>query len=116
MEVVREVGFEMMFSFAYSKRPLTKASDMSFQVDEEIKKMRLLTLQSAQLKIQEEAHKKQVGKVEKLLVEGKDGDMYFGKTGSGFGVKFESKEELLGQIVSVKITKAGRHALSGLLV
>lgn len=116
LEVVREVGFEMMFSFAYSKRPLTKASDMSFQVDEEIKKMRLLTLQSAQLKIQEEAHKKQVGKVEKLLVEGKDGDMYFGKTGSGFGVKFESKEELLGQIVSVKITKAGRHALSGLLV
>lgn len=116
MEVVEKVGFEMMFSFAYSPRPLTKASDMPFQVDEEIKKMRLLTLQSAQLAIQEEAHKRQVGKVEKLLVEGKDGDMYFGKTGAGFGVKFESKEELLGQIVSVKITKAGRHALSGLLI
>ena len=56
MEVVEKVGFEFMFSFAYSSRPLTKAADMPNQIDDEIKKMRLLTLQSAQLKIQEEAH------------------------------------------------------------
>lgn len=113
MEVVEKVGFEFMFSFAYSSRPLTKAADMPNQIDDEIKKMRLLTLQSAQLKIQEEAHKRQVGKVEKILVEGKDGDMYFGKTGSGYGVKVKSQNDILGQIVEVKITKAGRHALSG---
>jgi tRNA-2-methylthio-N6-dimethylallyladenosine synthase len=113
MEVVEKVGFEFMFSFAYSSRPLTKAADMTNQIDDEIKKMRLLSLQSAQLKIQEEAHKRQVGKVEKILVEGKDGDMYFGKTGSGYGVKVKSEKEILGQIVEVKITKAGRHALSG---
>ncbi len=113
MEVVEKVGFEFMFSFAYSSRPLTKAADMPNQIDDEIKKMRLLTLQSAQLKIQEEAHKRQVGKVEKILVEGKDGDMYFGKTGSGYGVKVKSQNDILGQIVEVKITKAGRRALSG---
>ncbi len=113
MEVVEKVGFEFMFSFAYSSRPLTKAADMPNQIDDEIKKMRLLTLQSAQLKIQEEAHKRQVGKVEKILVEGKDGDMYFGKTGSGYGVKVKSQNDILGRIVEVKITKAGRHALSG---
>lgn len=116
MEVVEKVGFEFMFSFGYSSRPLTKAADMPNQIDEEIKKMRLLTLQSAQLKIQEAAHKKQVGKIERILVEGKDGNVYFGKTGSGFGVKFESDKELLGELVDVKITKAGRHALSGDLV
>lgn len=116
MDVLYQVGFEAMFSFAYSPRPLTKAADMPEQIDEEIKKMRLLMLQSAQLKIQEEAHKRQVGKIEKVLVEGKDGDMYFGKTGSGYGVKLTSKEELLGKIVEVKITKAGRHALGGSLV
>lgn len=116
MEVVEKVGFEFMFSFAYSPRPLTKAANMPNQVDEEIKKMRLLTLQSAQLKIQEAAHKRQVGKVEKILVESRDGDIYFGKTGSGFGVKFESGKELLGQLVDVEITKAGRHALSGHLI
>jgi tRNA-2-methylthio-N6-dimethylallyladenosine synthase len=116
MEVVQEVGFEFMFSFGYSSRPLTKAADMPNQIDDEIKKMRLLTLQSAQMQIQDAAHKKQLGKVEKILVEGKDGDIYFGKTGSGFGVKLESKEELLGKIVDVKITKAGRHALGGELV
>ncbi len=116
MEVVEKVGFEFMFSFGYSSRPLTKAADMPNQIDEEIKKMRLLTLQSAQLKIQEAAHKKQVGKIERILVEGKDGNVYFGKTGSGFGVKFESDKELLGELVDVEITKAGRHALSGDLV
>jgi tRNA-2-methylthio-N6-dimethylallyladenosine synthase len=116
MEVVQEVGFEFMFSFGYSSRPLTKAADMPDQIDDEIKKMRLLTLQSAQMQIQDAAHKKQLGKVEKILVEGKDGDVYFGKTGSGFGVKLTSKEELLGKIVEVKITKAGRHALGGELV
>lgn len=116
MEVVQEVGFEFMFSFGYSSRPLTKAADMPDQIDDEIKKMRLLTLQSAQMQIQDAAHKKQLGKTEKILVEGKDGNVYFGKTGSGFGVKLESKEELLGKIVEVKITKAGRHALGGELV
>jgi len=116
MEVVQEVGFEFMFSFGYSSRPLTKAADMPDQIDDEIKKMRLLTLQSAQMQIQDAAHKRQLGKVEKILVEGKDGDVYFGKTGSGFGVKLESKEELLGKIVDVKIIKAGRHALGGELV
>jgi tRNA-2-methylthio-N6-dimethylallyladenosine synthase len=116
MEVVEKVGFEFMFSFAYSPRPLTKAADMPNQIDDEIKKLRLLSLQSAQLKIQEEAHKRQIGKVETLLVEGKDGNVYFGKTGSGYGVKFESDKELLGKLVDVKITKAGRHALSGEII
>lgn len=116
IEVVEAVGFEFMYSFGYSPRPLTKAAQMPNQIDEEIKKLRLLTLQSTQMKIQEEAHKRQVGKVEKILVESKDGDVYFGKTGSGYGVKLESKEELLGKIVEVKITTAGRHALGGYLV
>jgi tRNA-2-methylthio-N6-dimethylallyladenosine synthase len=116
MEVVQTVGFEFMYSFGYSSRPLTKAADMPDQIDEEIKKLRLLTLQSSQMKIQDEAHKRQVGKIEKVLVEGKDGDMYFGKTGSGYGVKLQSKEELFGKIVDVKITTAGRHALGGELV
>jgi len=116
MEVVEKVGFEFMYSFGYSSRPLTKAADMPNQIDEEIKKLRLLTLQSAQMKIQDEAHKKQLGKIEKILVEGKDGNVYFGKTGSGYGVKLESEEELLGKIVDVKITSAGRHALGGSLV
>jgi tRNA-2-methylthio-N6-dimethylallyladenosine synthase len=113
MEVVEKVGFEFMYSFGYSSRPLTKAADMPNQVDEEIKKFRLLTLQNAQIKIQDEAHKKQIGKIEKVLVEGRDGDVYFGKTGAGYGVKFESKDELMGQIVELKITQAGRHALVG---
>ena len=39
--------------------------------------------------------------------------MYFGKTGSGYGVKVKSQNDILGRIVEVKITKAGRHALSG---
>ncbi len=116
MEVVEAVGFEFMYSFGYSSRPLTKAADMPNQIDEEIKKLRLLSLQSAQMKIQDEAHKRQLGKVEKVLIEGKDGDVYFGKTGSGYGVKLTSKEELLGKIVEVKITTAGRHALGGELV
>ncbi len=116
MDVVQKVGFEFMYSFGYSPRPLTKAADMPNQIDDEIKKMRLMILQSAQLKIQEEAHKRQIGKVEKALVEGKDGNIYFGKTDANFGVKFESEKELIGQIVDVKITTAGRHALGGLLV
>lgn len=116
LDVVKTVGFESMFSFVYSPRPLTMAADMPLQVDDELKKARLMELQSLQLEIQEEAHKKQIGKIEKILVEGKNEEGFFGKTGANFGVKITSDKELLGQIVTVKITNAGRHALSGTLI
>ena len=116
MEVVEKVGFEFMFSFAYSPRPLTKAAEMENQIDDEIKKMRLAALQDFQIKIQERAHKDQIGKIYAVLVENNENGVYFGKTSNNFGVKLECDTDLMGQIVCVKIIEAKRHTLIGEIV
>ena len=116
MEVVEKVGFEFMFSFAYSPRPLTKAAEMENQIDDEIKKMRLAALQDFQIKIQERAHKDQIGKIYDVLVENNENSVYFGKTSNNFGVKLECDTDLMGQIVCVKIIEAKRHTLIGEIV
>ena len=116
MEVVEKVGFEFMFSFAYSPRPLTKAAEMENQIDDEIKKMRLAALQDFQIKIQERAHKDQIGKIYAVLVENNENGAYFGKTSNNFGVKLECDTDLMGQIVCVKIIEAKRHTLIGEIV
>src|SRR5690606_38174392 len=45
LAIVRNVGFAQAYSFKYSSRPGTPASDMSLQVSDEVKEERLARLQ-----------------------------------------------------------------------
>lgn len=113
LDVAREVGFEFMFSFAYSQRPLTPAADMADQVDEEIKKARLYELQELQFQLSDSAHAKQLGLVHQVLFEESKDGILFGKTDNGFAVKVEGSERLIGSIAPVQIVKAQRRNLVG---
>jgi len=86
-------------------------------VPEDVKQERLVRLQ-ALLYAQQEAHNKSlIGKTLSVLVEGtgrKDGQL-FGRSPYLTGTHFDGPEELVGQIVDVKITDAGRNSLVGVL-
>lgn len=117
MEVLEKVRFEQMFSFKYSKRPLTKAATMPNQIDEEIASNRLSTLQARHNEILDDIVKKQENKTFKVLFEElRAGNAIAGRTDNNFLVQVEGSEELLGTFKEVKITNAKRMVLYGEII
>jgi tRNA-2-methylthio-N6-dimethylallyladenosine synthase len=117
MELIHEVGFDQSFSFIYSKRPGTPASDLSDETSEETKKLRLKILQD---RINQQAmsiSEKMVGKTENILVTGiskKDPSQLQGRTENNRVVNFTSSDgTLIGNFLPVLITGALKNSLAG---
>ncbi|MEY4503925.1 MAG: hypothetical protein RL154_217, partial [Pseudomonadota bacterium] len=113
LKVVEAAKFEIMFSFVYSPRPLTRALDLPNQVEDAVKKDRLKRLQALQGAISEQAYKEQNGKTLTVLFETDEGEHCYGKTGSNYTVRVPSDKSLVGKICQVKISKAKRACLYG---
>lgn len=114
LEVMQKVRFEQIFSFKYSKRPLTKAATMPNQIDEQTASSRLSTLQDLHYSLLDEIVKKQEGKTYEVYFEElRAGGAVAGRTDNNFLVQIQGSEELLGQFQRVKITQAKRMVLYG---
>jgi tRNA-2-methylthio-N6-dimethylallyladenosine synthase len=114
IDVMNQVAFEQVFSFKYSPRPHTQAQDFDNQVDNETATKRLdrvIELHKEQLSNRVQ---KELGKVHKVLIEDlREDGMVSGKSNNNFTIKLKGSEELLGQIVDVKITEVSRMVLFG---
>ena len=116
MDVLEQVRFEQMFSFKYSPRPHTEAADFANQVDEKVAGERLTRLQSRHTEILDEVMDAQLGKIHKVYFdELKPGGRVSGRSDDGKLFFVKGSEELLGKIVDVKVTKASRGALEGVV-
>lgn len=119
MNLIADVNFDTSFSFVYSARPGTPASEMHDEVSEEEKKQRLYILQE---RISQQAmlfSRKKVGTIERILVEGlskKDIMELSGRTECNRVVNFEGVPEMIGQFVDVEITEALNNSLRGKVV
>jgi tRNA-2-methylthio-N6-dimethylallyladenosine synthase len=114
LDVLEQVRFEQIFSFKYSPRPHTPASNYPNQVPNEIASRRLTTLQSRHTEILDEIMPQEVGKIHSVYFdELKSGGKISGRTDTGKLTFVEGSEELLGQIRDVKITKSSRYTLEG---
>ena len=117
MEVLERVRFEQLFSFKYSPRPHTEAAQYADQIPDEVAGARLSRLQKRHTEILDEVMDAQLGKVHKVYFdELKPNNRVAGRSDDGKLVFVEGSEELLGQIVDVKITKTSRGALDGVVV
>jgi tRNA-2-methylthio-N6-dimethylallyladenosine synthase len=119
MKLIREIDFDMSFSFVYSPRPGTPASDYPCDLTEEKKKERLYELQQ-QINMQAMRYSRQMLETEqRILVEGpskKDIMELRGRTENSRVVNFAGSPELIGQFVDVKITDVYPNSLRGKLV
>lgn len=116
LDLYREVGFEMAFTYIYSPREGTPAAKMVDNVPEEVKKERLQRLNAVVAEFSTNALKKYEGQVVEVLVEGsskKRDDVLAGYTRRNKLVNFAGPKELVGQIVKVKITEAKAYSLRG---
>ncbi len=116
MDVLEKVRFEQLFSFKYSPRPHTAAAEFENQIPNEIAGERLTRLQMRHTEILDEIMDSQMGRVHKVYFdELKAGGRVSGRSDDGKLFFVEGSEELLGEIVDVKVTKVSRGALEGVV-
>ncbi|MBW7860466.1 MAG: tRNA (N6-isopentenyl adenosine(37)-C2)-methylthiotransferase MiaB [Rhodocyclaceae bacterium] len=119
MKLIDEVGFDFSFSFVYSPRPGTPASDLEDPVPQETKLRWLARLQKRLEEQAMEISRSMVGHTERILVEGtsrKDPGELAGRTENNRVVNFAANPRLIGQFVDVRITQALPHSLRGEIV
>ncbi|NOQ63310.1 MAG: tRNA (N6-isopentenyl adenosine(37)-C2)-methylthiotransferase MiaB [Methyloprofundus sp.] len=116
MDLIEQVGFDFSYSFIYSARPGTPASDLVDDTPEEVKKQRLKTLQKRLDEMTQEISKSMVNTVQTVLVEGvskKNQLQVTGRTENNRVVNVIGHPRLAGQFVDVLITEALPNSLRG---
>ena len=120
-EFIKEVKFERMGVFAYSKEEGTPAYDFPCQIEDGEKERRKNELMEIQQKISRKNNNEKIGTVQEVLCEGYDADnfMYFGRSRADSidvdgKVYFASSDEVeIGTFVKVKILDADEYDLTG---
>jgi len=116
LDLVKTVGFDGAFTFCYSPLRGTEAAEFEGRIPEEVSKERLRRLIKLQQTITLKKNESLLGKKFEVLVEGvskKNSEELQGRTRTNKIVVFKGKEELIGNIVSVKIISSGCWALRG---
>jgi tRNA-2-methylthio-N6-dimethylallyladenosine synthase len=116
MQLIEDVGFDHSFSFIYSPRPGTPASDMPDSVDLIVKQARLSRLQRRISEMAAAISEDMVGSTQKVLVTGpsrKDPNELSGRTENNRVANFKGDASLVGQFVELHITEAFPNSLRG---
>ena len=118
MALVRELDYDISFSFVYSPRPGTPAASLPDETPPAVKKERLTALQ-AQLRKQAANHAEaMVGTRQRLLVTSpakRDPGELAGRTENNRVVNFRGDPSLIGGFADVEITEALPNSLRGRL-
>ncbi|MBC8436430.1 MAG: 30S ribosomal protein S12 methylthiotransferase RimO [Candidatus Omnitrophica bacterium] len=119
LDFLREVKFERLGAFSYSREEGTAAYDFKGHLPQELKIERLNRIMSMQQKISQEVNNRFLGRVIDVLIDEQEGDAYLGRSeydapevdGSVF---VRSKKRLKpGDFVKVKITDTLEYDLAG---
>lgn len=119
IDLVKKLRFDMAFTFSYSPRENTRASEMENQISEVIKDKRLKRLMHLQNEISLEQNKRFVDKTVEVLVEGEsknNPDTFMGRSRRNKLIIFPRKEGIKGKIIDVKINKVKSWTLYGEIV
>ncbi len=121
METVRlleAVEFDNIYAFKYSRRPRTEALSLDGHVPEPEKDRRLQAVLAAQRPITQRKNQAFDGRVEDVLVEGPsktDRTRLAGRTSSNRVVNFDGPASLIGEILSLRVTRVKANSLEGSL-
>ena len=118
LDIIREVKYDNIYSFIYSKRSGTKAAEMPDSTTDDEKSRRMRELLEVQREISSEHYKRFIGRTMRVLVDGpakKKEGWLTGKSSEFIIVEFEGDKSLIGQFVSVRITGAMNWAVTGVM-
>lgn len=110
LALMREIGFDSAFMFAYSERDVTYAAKkLPDDVTPAVKKRRLAEIVALQERISAEKFTAMIGRTEKVLVHGpskRDPEQMMGRTDGFKSVILPRGVGSLGEVVEVKIARA----------
>ena len=116
MDLITRVGFDMSYSFLYSPRPGTPASELADDTPHEIKLARLQRLQK-QIDANENAiSTAMIATTQRVLVEGvsqRNALELYGRTDNNRVVNFPGDTALIGHFIELAITAVSAHTLRG---
>ena len=121
MTLVKQIGFAQAYSFKYSSRPGTPAASLGNQVDEAIKRERLLTLQALLADQQRKFNDSMIGRQLEVLLEkpGRYPRQLVGRSPYLQPVHVVSKDDSvpsrIGDLIKVEITDSCPNSLAGVL-
>ncbi len=116
VSLIREVGYDALFTFIYSPRPGTPAAKLPDPASRAEKQVWFDTLVDAQNEISAQLHRGYVGKTLRVLVDGESGDARWpltSRTQGGRLVHLAGDKALIGQYVQARITDSNTWALFG---
>ena len=119
LDVVRKVNFEQIFMFIYSRRVGTPGDKIENQIPEEVKHKRFDRLKKLYEDNISENNKKYIGTVQNILVEGfskNNEDVLTGRTDSNKVVIFKGEENLIGNLIPIKIVSEHMWYLRGEII
>jgi tRNA-2-methylthio-N6-dimethylallyladenosine synthase len=114
VNLIKKIKFINSYSFIFSPRPGTKASNLKL-IDKEIAKERLIKIQEYLFKFQLNMNKSFINKSIDVLVENKiEGQgKLFGRNQYMNSVIFEGNSDLIGKNRNIKIEKVNQNSLFG---
>ena len=114
LELIEKIKFINSFSFIFSPRPGTKASNLKM-IDKNIAKDRLITIQEKLFNNQIEFNKSMENNSIEVLVENKleKQDKYFGRNKFLSPVIFNGNKNDIGKIINIKIETSNQNTLFG---
>lgn len=122
VDFIREVEWDRLGAFTYSREEDTPAYDMDGLIDEVTAKSRLERLMAVQKDISKKKNEEKVGNVIEVLIEEKEGlkDQYRGRSAAdapdevdGVVIVRSKKPLKIGGFVNVRITDATEYDLAG---
>ncbi len=119
MKLIEDVGFDTSYSFIYSPRPGTPASELADETPQEVKSRRLYRLQARIADFEGQISQDMLHTTQRVLIEGvsrKDAAELAGRTENNRIVNFPGDASLIGRFVEVKVVDVFRHSLRGELL
>jgi tRNA-2-methylthio-N6-dimethylallyladenosine synthase len=117
LRLVEDVKFDKIHLAKYSQRPGTLAArKMTDDVSKEEKQYRFKTLEETQKQISYRKNTSLVGKTLNVLVNGRKAGKWEGRTRSDKLVFFDCNNDLLGQLVDLRIESVSPWSLQGTMV
>lgn len=114
LSLVQEMRFDVVHVAAYSPRSGTIAwREYQDNIPMEVKKERLNKIEELQTAIASEINSQFQGQEVEILVEGRKGGKWFGRTRSNKLVFFEDAGDWLGQLARIQIEKTSPWSLIG---
>lgn len=119
LSILKEVEYDTIFSFIYSKRVGTPAAEMEDCLTDEEKHTNFNKMLEVQNEISKRKNDMYEGTVQKVLVEGvskNNESTLTGRTEGGKVVNFAGDDSLIGKMVNVKITSSQTWSLFGEII